>query len=257
METNNNFYLPKWIVVWLGFLLIVFTAFAVIDKGYQITKNLNQGPENTISISAEGKVNTVPDLATVNLGVTMQGDTAAEVQDKSSEKINQIINFVKSQGIKDEDIQTSQFNINPRYNYKDGENTVIGYQASQTVVVKIKGVDKSTDVVGRILDGATDNGANQIYGVNFSFDDPDDLKNQARKLAIANAKDKAEELAKEAGLRLGKIVSLSESGGYTPVPYYRDAIGFGGDSEFSSIAPDIQAGSQEVSQTMTIVFELK
>jgi uncharacterized protein len=257
METNNIYCGPRWVYTWLGGLLIVFVAFLIVNEGYKIGQNFNQGPENTISISAEGKVSATPDTATVNLGILVEGDTAEEVQDESSEKINKVVAFVEGQGINENDIQTSGFNINPRYNYTDGKSKIIGYQASQSVVVKIKNIDESSELVGQILSGATDNGANQINGVSFGLDDPDELKNQARKLAIANAKEKASELAKEAGLKLGKIVSLSESGGNTPFPYVERSVssdlGIGG----GGVAPNIQPGSQEITQTMTITFELR
>ncbi|MBI2607605.1 MAG: SIMPL domain-containing protein [Candidatus Doudnabacteria bacterium] len=245
--------IPKWIITWLGALLIAFVGLSVISKGYEIGSKLNQRPENTISMSAEGRVTAVPDLATMNLGVLTQGDTASEVQDESSEKINQVIAFVKSQGVDESDIKTSQFSINPRYNFKDGENIIIGYEANQTVTVKIRNVNESSEMVSKILDGATKNGANQVLGVSLSFDDPDDLRQEARKKAIAAAKEKAQELAEEAGLRLGKIVSISESGSSYPVPYdesYARGLGGGG-------GPLIEPGTQDITENITVVFEVK
>jgi len=265
METNYNLEpghraFPKWLLMTFGVLVTLFVALSVIGKWYDVSKNFKSTkPENTISITAEGKVSAEPDLATVNLGVLTQGPTAAGVQDQNSKKVNQIIDFVKQQGIPKEDITTTQFNIYPQYDYKDGRNNVIGYQANQTVTVKVKGKDVMAAKVGKILDGATDNGANEIAGVNFGFDNPDNLKQDARKLAIANAKDKAAELASEAGLKLGKVVSIQESGGYYPMPlqYGREAFSKGADSAAPSIAPNIQPGSQDITASITIVFEVK
>lgn len=241
----------------VGGTLALLLLLLVIGKGYDLYQALNhKNPKNTISVSAEGKVQAVPDLATVNLGVLTQGGSAATVQDENSKKINKIIEFVKNQGISKEDIATSQFNIYPQQDYQAGRTIITGYQANQTITVKIRGVDKSAEKLGKILDGVTNNGANQINGVNLSFDDPDDLRQQARKQAIGKAKEKAGELAKIAGLRLGKVVNLSESGNTPgPIPYYADGFGAGGAER--SIAPKIEPGSQDVTATMTVVFEVK
>ena len=121
-------------------------------------------------------------------------------------------------------------------------------------------MDKDQTILNKILDGVVNNGANQIDGTSLTVEKPTDLQNQARKLAIADAKVKAQELADEAGLKLGKVVSVSESsGGYPgPIPYAMNATyGMGGVAMDKSIAPDVQVGSQEISQTMTVVFEIK
>lgn len=251
---QNN--LPKWLVVAFASALTVFVVFLAIEKIYTVSKSISPNkPENTISISAEGKVAAVPDLAVVNLGVMAQGSSAKGVEDESSKKINQIIEFIKQQGIDKKDIATSQFSIYPTYDYKDGTNKVSGYQANQTVTVKVRGIEKSTENVGKILDGATANGANEISGVYFTFDDADDLRQQARKQAIAKAKEKASELALEAGLRLGKVVSISESSSGYPMPMMYDkamsAEARGGG------APQIEQGSQDITETITVVFEIK
>ena len=254
-------YLPKWLVAGLGILLIIFVALLIVDKADGLkTKLSGKKPENTISISAEGKVEATPDLATVTLGVLSQGTTAKEVKDQNNEKVNKIIDYIKKQGVPEKDITTSQFYFYPQQDYKDGTSRITGYQGNKTVTVKVYGIDKSQAVVEKILDGSVDSGANEIQGVYFSFKDPDDLRQQARKLAIAKAKEKAQELASEAGLKLGKVVSISENGGYYPpgpIPYAMDAVGRGGVAMEKSVAPNVEPGSQEIVQTMTVVFEIK
>lgn len=243
----------------LGLLLMVFLVLLIAQKGFELNRTVkNDKPQNTISISAEGKVKAVPDIAMVSLGVTSQGDTANAVQTDSATKINKIIEFVKSLGIKKEDITTQQASINPRYDYRDGANKIVGYESTQIVSVKIRGVDKDASVVGKLMEGATLNGANQVYGSQFAFDDPDNLRQQARELAIKKAKEKATELAKAAGLSLGKVVSVSESSGFSPgpIPYAADAyMGKGGGG--ISVAPSVETGTQDIVESMTVVFELK
>lgn len=254
--------MPKWLINALGGLLVVFVAMLIIQKGNDLkTVFKNQKPANTISVSAEGKVTAVQDLATVTIGVMSQGTTSADVKDQNNKKINKIIEFIKAQGIKDEDIKTSQFTFYPQQDWRSGAPVITGYQSDQTVTVKVRGIDKSQDVLEKILDGAVNTGANQIQGVNFSFENSDALQQQARKLAIDNAKKKAQELAAEAGLTLGKVVSISESGSYMPgpMPYAYDsvqAVGMGGGMA-KSIAPNVEPGSQDVTESMTVVYEVK
>ncbi len=256
---ENTF--PKWLVSGLGGLLIAFVALLIIQQGYNLkTLVKNQKPANTISVSAEGKIKAVPDLATVNIGVMTQGNTAAEVKDGNNTKINKIIDFVKAQGIKAEDIKTSQFSFYPQQNWQNGKGTIIGYQGDQTITVKVKGVDKSQDVLEKILDGSVNSGANQIQGVNFGYENPENVQQEARKLAIDNAKTKAQGLAKEAGLSLGKVVSIAETGSYMPSPmaYADSAMGYGGGVAMEkSVAPNVEPGTQEITESMTVVFEVK
>ncbi len=256
---ENNF--PKWLVNALGVLLVVFVALLVVQKSHDIqTTFKNQKPANTISVSAEGKVMATQDLATVTIGVMSQGKTAVEVKDQNNTKINKIIDFIKAQGVKDEDIKTSQFNFYPQQDWRTGTAVITGYQSDQTVTVKVHGIDKSQSVLEKVLDGAVNNGANQIQGVNFSFENPESLQQQARKLAIDNAKKKATDLAQEAGLTLGKVVSISESNGYMgPMPYAvsaPSAMGMGGGMDKSMVA-NVEPGSQDVIESMSVTFEVK
>lgn len=259
----NNF-MPKWLLNSLGVLLLILIALLVVGK----VKNLNDIfrkkvlPENTISVSAEGRVKAVPDLATVNLGVLTQGKTPVEVQEENTKKVNKIIDYIKQQGVSKDDISTSQFNIYPQYDYKEGRSEIVGYQLNQTITFKIRGIDKSNEQLGKILEGGVAQGANEISGVFLSFDDPDNLRQNARKQAIEKAKEKAQELAQVAGLKLGRVVSIAETTATgLPKPYYSgDFGGIGGAGGLGlekAAAPNIEPGSQDVIETMTVVFEVK
>jgi uncharacterized protein len=256
--------IPKWLVGVLGVLLIVFVAMLVVEKGDALSdKFKNKKPANTLQVSGEGKVDAVPDVATVTIGVMSQGKTAADVKDENNRKASAIIDFIKKQGVEDKDIKTTNLSLNPQQDWTGGRAVIVGYQGNQTVTVKFLGVDKNQDRVEKVLDGVVAAGANEVYGPYFSFNDPDDLKQQARKLAIAKAKEKAQELAQEAGLTLGKIVSVSESGGYYPTPmmYGYDKAVTNQASEARAVAPSmaptIEPGQTEITQTMTVVFEVK
>lgn len=248
--------LPKWLVSGLGGLLIALVCLVSIIKLTELKDILkNKNPKNTIGITAQGKVMAVPDMATVNLGVLTQGLDPSKIQEENSKKIEKIIEYIKSQGISKDDIATSQFNIYPQYNYEGGKNNIVGYQLNQTITVKIKGVDKTTENLSKILKASIAQGVNEVSGVNIGFSEPDDLKQNARKLAIENAKSKAEDLAKTAGLKLGKVVSINEDAyDSMPTPYYREmGMGMGG----GSASPSIEPGTQDIVANMTVVFEVK
>jgi uncharacterized protein len=250
--------IPRWLAWGLGFILLIVLALVALDKSYALKQTLdNTNPKNTLSVTAEGKVKAVPDLATVDLGVVTNAATAAEAQDQSSKKINAIIEFVKKQEVSGDDIATSQFNIYPQQDYQGGRSTITGYVANQSITIKVRGVDKSTAKLSTILGGVTAAGANQINNVALSFDDPDNFRQQARELAIAKAKEKAQALAQASGLRLGRVVNVSEASevGY-PMPYAA-GVGFGSGGDTKAVAPDIQPGNQDIVANMTVVFEVR
>jgi uncharacterized protein YggE len=250
--------LPKWLTWSLGLLLIVVLGLVALDKSYSLKQTLNNtNPQNTLSVSAEGKVKAVPDLATVDVGVIANAATAAEAQDQSAKKINAITDFVKKQGVSKDDIATSQFNIYPQQDFQNGKGTITNYTANQSITIKVREVDKSTDKLSKILGGITAAGANQINGVTLSFNDPDVFRQQAREQAIAKAQVKAQDLAKTAGLRLGRVVNVSEIENYAnPIPYGSGYAGIGG-ADAKSVAPNIEPGNQDVVANMTVVFEVK
>lgn len=261
---HHNF--PNWVVQGLGGLLILFVALLIVQKGYDLrTVIKNPKPANTISVSGEGKVTATPDLATVTIGVLSQGTTAVDVKNQNNDKVSKVIAYVKAQGIDAKDIATSEFSFYPQQNYntvivpgKASVPTIVGYQGNQSITIKVHGVDKDQTVLEKILDGAVNNGANEINGVNLTIENPDLLQQQAQQKAIDNAKQKAAALAKTAGLSLGKVVSVSEAGApntFAPTAYSLNSA-MGG-AEAKSVAPDVQTGSQEINETMTVVFEVK
>ncbi len=251
--------IPRWLAWSVGLMLLVVMGLVALDKSYALKQTLdNTNPKNTLSVTAEGKVKAVPDLATVDLGVITNAATAAEAQDQSSKKINAIIDFVKKQGIDANDITTSQFNIYPQQDYQNGRSSITGYTANQSINIKVREVDKSTEKLSTILGGVTAAGANQINNVSLSFDDPDNFRQQAREMAISKAKEKAQALADTAGLRLGRVVNVSEAGDYGyPVPYAA-GMGIGGSGgDAKAVAPEIQPGNQDIVANMTVVFEVR
>jgi uncharacterized protein YggE len=250
----------KFIVMLVGILSAIVLALVATDRGNNLLQTFqNKNPKNTISITAEGKASAVPDIATISVGVLTSGDTADGVQNESSKKINKIIEFLKTKGVDKADINTTQFNIYPMQDYREGKTIITGYQANQTVTIKVRHLDQSTDQLSKILGGVTSAGANQINGVDLDFDDPDAFRQKAREQAIEKAKEKAQALAQAAGLKLGRVVSISESsGGSMPIPYYDGAYGgIGGGGAERSVSPNIEPGMQDIIASMTVIFEIR
>lgn len=244
-------------------LLMVLSAVLIAERGYKLFTSFGGvEPSKTLPVTAEGKVKAVPDVAIISLGVVTQADTAREAQSKSTEAINKVTDFVKDLGVADEDITTTNNGVYQRYEWKENTNQIVGYEASNQITVKVRGVDKAEgkDIAGKITVGAVDNGANQVYGSQFVIDNSEDLVQQAKILAIEKARDKAEELAKAAGIKIGKVVNVSESSGYYPMPMYADTrmgMAEGGYGGGAAPQPYIEPGQQEITQQVTVLFEIK
>jgi uncharacterized protein YggE len=247
--------IPKYLLVLSGLLLAVLSIFVIaktrntfLERDY-IGKAVQD--RDTITVSAEGKVTATPDLANASLGVFSDGVTVAAVQAANTQKMNAIIDGLKKSGIKDEDIQTSNYNLQPKLDWNSSVQRILGYTLTQTINVKIRDLTK----VGDVLQMATTLGANELYGVQFTIDDPTLLQDEARIKAINKAQMKAEALANATGLHLIKVVSFSEStdGSNPPVPYLDRAVM----NEQKAAAPTIAAGSLDVTTNVSVTFEVR
>ena len=243
------------LIRYLTVALVVLTAAMAINSVWDVLARLGwASPQTdtarTITISAEGKVTVTPDVARISFSVVTDGQTADEVQQKNSEAMNKVIGFVKSSGVADDDIKTVGYNLYPRYDYIEGRQVSAGYSLTQTLQVKIRDLKK----VGDVLAGTVARGANQVTNIEYFVDDPDNFRAEARAKAFDKAEAKAKELTKLADVRLGKVVTFSESfNGTVPVFYEKAyAMGIGGGS-----APDTEAGSQEITVNVNVVFEIK
>lgn len=251
---------------YLGIAIIVgIFLFVGVAIWYVSSFSKSVLPNRQFSVSAEGKVIAVPDVAEFSFEVLSEGGkNLADLQKENTEKANKIIAFLKKNGIEDKDIKTTSYNISPRYQYfscpslGSGEKPVscppaeiVGYTIKQSVLVKIRDLNKVGDIVG----GVVEEGANTVSGPTFTVDDPTELQNQARQEAIAKAKEKAKTIAKAGGFRLGKLISLQESSLFPPpIPYALEVGGRSGDLEG---APKIEPGSQEIRVNVTLVYEIK
>jgi len=240
----------------LRLIMVLAIAGIVIVSVVMATKDPNTN--NQLSVSATGKVTAIPDIATITVGVYTEAQpTAAEAVKNNTDKMNDIISALKGLDIEKKDITTSNYNLNPVYNWTESRGQVLrGYEVRQNVTIKIRDLDK----IGQAIQVTTEKGANQIGGISFTIDDPEDLKTEARNIAIAKAKTKAEELAKVSGIKLGKLINVYENQVYYPdmrtnVSYAKEAYGVGGGGDIPE--PAIEAGEQEVQVEIYLVYEVK
>lgn len=207
---------------------------------------------DTFTVSGEGKVTIVPDIALVQVGVTSQGPTVTRVQQDLNAKINAMSEAIKKLGVDAKDIKTSYYNISPTYDYSSDNQRITGYQANSNLTIKVRKIDNANAVI----DAATAQGANQVGGVSFDVDDKTKAENQAREAAVADAKSKADAAAKAAGFTLGRVINYSEGGGAGPRPIMYDA-----DEKLSMAASgvptQVEPGSSEVTVNVTLSYEIQ
>lgn len=225
--------------------------------------SLQPGSYRSFSVAGDGKSVVIPDIANFTFGIlTEGGKDLSALQSENSDKANKTIGFLKAQGIEEKDIKTEGYNVQPRYQYSNCSYVsgttcpppvIVGYSINQTVSVKIRDMKKSGD----ILAGVVNSGANNVSQLNFTIDDPETAKTAARIEAFGKAQKKAEEIAKEGGFGLGRLVSVSVSDSGNP--RYYDMGGYGAMTNEKALAPtpSIEAGSQDVTVTVSLTYEIK
>jgi uncharacterized protein len=212
-----------------------------------------------LSLSAEGRVARAPDLAVFTAGVTSQGKTAGEALSANSADMNRVIAALKKAGIADKDIQTSNLNLNPIYapqrTMPDGQVVpaqpqIIGYMVSNQVTVR----QRDLRGFGRVLDTLVAAGADQINGPSFELDQPDAATDEARTIAMKKARARAQLYADAAGLRVVRIISIGESGGYSPQPMMVNARMAMAD--MGGAPTPVAAGEVSMNVSVNVTFEL-
>lgn len=245
----------KIVTIFIGVFLTLGTIYLALLSwnAYKAHDYIGVSPKtpHSIVIVGEGKVTAVPDVAKIQLGYSILKSTVAEAQKDNTTKMNGMVEKLKKDfKIDPLDIQTLNYSISPQYDWTSGRQILKGYTVSQDLSVKVRNLDK----VSQILDAAGQVGMNQIGSLSFEIDQPEQLKQQAREKAIAQAKDKAEALAKVVGVKLGQIISFSESSTDSqPIPMYSlNKMA----ADVSGATPAVEAGSNEIKITATVEYEI-
>lgn len=255
-STNYNRFLATLVLLALVLALGAYAYHSVIESKYMYS-----GP-TTISVYGEGEVMAVPDIGTFSFSVTETGDEAAIAQEASATKVNEIIEALKAAGVEDKDIKTEYYNLYPKYRYEErfcavgmycpGEQVPDGFEVTQTIAVKVRNLDDA----GSLLSLVGERGATNISSLQFTIDDTDVLKEEARNLAIADAKAKAKTLADELDVHLVKMMGYYEED--QSYPYY----GKGGDMMEQSVTASfdtasLPTGENTTTSRVTITYQVR
>ncbi len=205
-----------------------------------------------LDVSATGETSRVPDIAIISAGVVTRAPTAAAAIQQNSARVERMLAALRRAGVEERDIQTSSINLNPDYHYEENRPPrLIAYQATNTLNIRFRDIANS----GRILDALVAEGANQINGPTLTLDRPEAALDEARTNAIARGRARAELYARSLGMRVVRVVSVSESGGYAPPPPMPMAER--GMAVGSAADTKIVPGEQKLQVTLAIVFELR
>ena len=246
------------VLIFVTIVLFIVEIQNKVEEGRYIGKELI--PVNTITISGEGEVYAKPDLSLIDLMVKTEAKTVAAAMELNSQKMNKIIEAVKAREVVEGDLQTKTFNVYPRYEWQksessifpEGERILVGYEVQQELTVKIRDLTK----IGSIIQCATEAGANQIGDLQLLVDEEEIFKTQAREEAIQQAKEKAQNLASQLGVRLGPIVSFREQ---AATPYFMSRL-YGAmptsQESTDSIVPEIEIGENKIRVEVGITYEL-
>jgi hypothetical protein len=267
MESLITQPLIKWGIAGIVFLGALYLgAMAVSEiKGWKFIGS-GTTATNTISVSGKGEIFAVPTIAEFSLTVTKEAKDVKTAQKDMTDKMNDIIAYVRSEGVAEKDIKTTNYSVSPQYDWVQkpcpqpqygcpgGEQKLRGFQVTQTVSVKVR---DNTDKAGDILAAAGSKGATDIGALNFINDEEDKLKDEARAKAIADAKSKADELAKQLGVTIVRVVNFSEDGGYMPQPMFQRMEKAVMMDASAGSAPELPVGENKIQSNVTVVFEIR
>ena len=218
-----------------------------------VTPLLPSPGDRTIHVTGSGSVIGEPDIATLNLGVSVEKASVETAREAAASAMTTVIESLKANDVAEKDIQTENFSIYPQYDYTDNGRVLRGYRVNNTVSAKVRALESLSD----IIDDAAAAGGDIVVvnAIEFMIEDDTALQTQARALAVKNAEAKAQTLAEASDVKLGKPVTITETtfGGSPPIAFAESAA-FAADSARSSTP--VQAGELTVTVNVTIIYEI-
>jgi uncharacterized protein YggE len=242
----------KLLLLFSGIAILILVAVSLVGCQASSTPASVLNPQTGISVTGEGKVTVTPDIANIQLGIQAQAQTVADAQNQAIKAMNGVMAALKANGVADQDIQTQYYNVQQvtTWDTNKQQQIVTGYMVSNVVNVKIRDVTKA----GSVIDAVTAAGGDltRVNSIQFALNDPTTSIDKAREIAMANAYDTATQLAKLAGVKLGKPISISESSSTPPYPVYsKDAIAG------SSSSTPISAGTLDITLDVQVVYTIQ
>ena len=234
-----------------AFVAALMLGAAAVPSAASAQSTITQSIAGTrLDVNATGEVTRVPDVAVISAGVVSRSPTATAALQDSAERMQRVLAALKRANIEDRDIQTSNVSLNPEYRYPENQAPqLVGYTASNTVTIRFRDLRNS----GKILDALVAQGANQINGPSLVVDKPEAALDEARSKAIAIGRSRADLYARSLGMRVVRIVSINESGGYyAPPPPPPMAV-----MEMARASTKIEPGEQKLQVNLAMTFELQ
>lgn len=241
----------------LGFLAL-FLALKSFDVLVYGVGRSDTFPPKTVMVEGKGTVTAIPNIARISFSVTESEAAVADAQAAATAKTDAALAAVEKLGIEEKDVKTLSYNVYPKYDHgtpcytgycPQVEPRIVGYEVSQTIEVKVRDTAKAGDVLQAL--GTV--GVQNISGPNFTVDDDEAIKAEARAAAVADAKEKAKKLAKELGVSLGGVVSFYETNNQ---PYYDYGYG-GAETSMAAKAPSLPTGESETEIVVNITYEIR
>lgn len=230
----------------------VFAAYILAFPAVADAQTMAQAALNgtRLEISVRGEVKRVPDVAVISTGVVTQSADAATVMRDNAARMARVLAALKRAGVADKDVTTSAVNLSPQYRYNNNQPPLItGYQANNQVTVRFRDITRS----GAILDALVKEGSNEINGPSLTIDKPEEALDEARIAAITAGRARAEVYANAAGMKIKRIISISENDGMSVVPRPMMTM-MAKSAEADTV---IMPGEQSLGMTVTMVFELQ
>jgi uncharacterized protein YggE len=226
----------------------------IVGNSMNHTAVINNGNQNSLLVSGDGKVTAKPDTFILTVMAEERTKTTKEAFENVAKKVESLKALMKANGIEDKDVQSTNIAINPNYIWTDNKSTIDGFIATHGLTIKIRNLEK----IDPILSGVSAIDGVQIQNTVYDIDDKTELYKQARDLAIQKARQKAEDMAKASGTSLGKVVSLSESQGYTPPLYNNQFMAVKNEVAMdASAGGGVSVGQLEITTTVNMSYELR
>jgi uncharacterized protein YggE len=258
----------KKLMMFFGVIILAMVIIFGIIIGIKKVDQSTDGIEPTITINGTGEIMATPDIAKLSFTVTEESSTMAAAQKTATEKINTILDQVKKAGVEDKDIKTVNYQANPKYEWKtdksscvngycpEGRQEITGYTVTHNIDIKVR----NTDNIGDITTILTTAKVADLQGPNFQVDDMDVVKAEARSKAITDAREKAKVMAKDLGVKLGKVVSFYDN---TDMPYPVPMVEMSSDMMMAKSAmgsapsPSIPVGENKIISSVSVTFRIK
>lgn len=246
--------------IYIGIIVVVLCIWLAFGADNNYSRRGGDSAVNVITITGHGEVQAVPDIANVSFTIRKEAKTVKEAQSQVALIEKSVLASLKKNNVLEKDIKTVSASFNPKYEYKyggmcgayncPGRNVVVGYESYESINLKIR----NTDDTGKIIEELGALGVTELSGPNFTVDNEDTLKATVRKQAIDDAKSKAKVLAKDLGIRLGKMTSFNEGGNY-PTPMYAKTMM--ADSAVGGATAELPKGENTITSDITITYEIR